>query len=66
MSILTKRVVVVSGESYDHLADALELTRRYIRDKRAEAGNDHSVNVDEHSAPEIRTIERAMDAFWGN
>jgi hypothetical protein len=65
MSVQRSEVVtvIVDGEHYQYIANALELARRYIVHKR---GGAHSVGrVDEFSPEEMQHTEAAMQEFWG-
>ena len=59
MAIIVSKEVIVDGNDYQKISNALELTRRYIfRTKRCDRA------VDEFSPKEVAEIETAMDAFW--
>lgn len=52
-------VVIIDKEDYQHISDALELARRYIKQRQ-----DKSRGVDEFSGLNMKNINEAMGKYW--
>ena len=52
--------VIIEGEDYQLISNALELARRRIDENKS------GLMVDEFHVRDIQAIKEAMDRFWGN